>query len=35
MDDTILQILLPLQDEEEEKNGEVKTVSRKVFLAIF
>ena len=31
MDDTILQILLPLQDEEEEKNGEVKTVSRKVF----
>lgn len=31
MDDTILQILLPLQDEEEEKNGEVKTVSRKGF----
>lgn len=31
MDDTILQILLPMHDEEEVKDGEKKVVSRKVF----
>ncbi len=31
MDDTILEILLPLQDEEEEKDGKRKMVSHKVF----
>lgn len=31
MDDTILEILLPLQDEEEEKDGKRRMVSHKVF----
>lgn len=31
MDDTIIQILLPMHDEEEVKDGEKKVVSRKVF----
>lgn len=31
MDDTILEILLPLQEEEEEKDGKKKVVARKVF----
>lgn len=31
MDDTIREILLPLEEEEEEKDGKVKLVSRKVF----
>lgn len=31
MDDTILEILLPLQDEEEEKDGKTRVVAHKVF----
>ena len=31
MDDTILEIVLPLEEEEEEKDGKVKLVPRKVF----
>ena len=31
MDDTILQIVLPMHDEEEMKDGQKKVVSRKVF----
>ena len=31
MDDTILEILLPLQEEEEEKDGKTRMVAHKVF----
>lgn len=31
LEDTIKQILLPMQDEEEVKDGQKKVVSRKVF----
>lgn len=31
MDDTILEILLPLQDEEEKKDGKTRVVAHKVF----